>query len=107
MVTVEKAGKLKSTKRFGVRYGTTTKQRLDKVEALYKKPQACPCCLKKAIHKRASGIWECRKCGLKIAGRAFSIGGIANRNPKIVLEAEQIITKEITEEKINVQESAV
>ena len=33
----------------------------------------CPQCLNMSIKRVASGIWSCKKCGLKIAGKAYRL----------------------------------
>ena len=65
---------LGTAKRFGARYGRTPKHKLAKIEAEYrKKPQLCPYCGKQRVKRLAVGIWECRKCRAKFAGKAYTI----------------------------------
>jgi len=57
--------------RFGVRYGKGVKKKLVEVERVQKRKHKCPNCLKPGLKRVATGIWECRKCGLKFAGKAY------------------------------------
>lgn len=66
--------KVGSTGRFGVRYGKGVKKRLLKIEKAQKAKKTCPRCLKPGMKRLSPGIWECRKCGLKFAGRAYDPG---------------------------------
>ena len=68
----EKIG-LGPLKRYGVRYGKTTKVRAAKIEFEQRKPQHCPSCLKPAAKRVAVGIYQCRKCNAKFTGRAYSV----------------------------------
>ncbi|MBT4110443.1 50S ribosomal protein L37ae [Candidatus Woesearchaeota archaeon] len=61
------------TKRFGARYGRKPRKKLTKVESQYKGKQKCPYCNKEGIKRVAIGIWQCRKCEVKFAGRAYTI----------------------------------
>ena len=61
---VGKAGK------FGSRYGLRIRRRYLKAES--KKSDVCPSCDKKQLKRLASGIWECKKCGVKYAAGAYS-----------------------------------
>lgn len=61
--------KIGSAGRFGVRYGRKVKTRIALVEKT--KKFSCPSCKRKVLKREASGIWQCRKCGLKIAGKAY------------------------------------
>ena len=61
-----------STKRFGVRYGRTSKQKLDKVESSAKAKYACPYCKAKKVKKKQAGIWECSNCNKTFTGKAYS-----------------------------------
>jgi len=60
-----------STRRFGARYGSTVRKRVEKIEQKKKARYTCPNCRKKALEWEAVGIWVCRKCGFKMAGAAF------------------------------------
>ena len=64
---------LGSVKRFGVRYGRTTKHRLAKIERQQKAPQKCPYCLKLGAKRIAVGIFHCPKCNSKFTGKAFTV----------------------------------
>ena len=67
--------KLGSAGRFGARYGRRLKRKISDVEAIQKSKHKCPFCIKSGGVKRvASGIWYCRTCGAKYAGRAYEPG---------------------------------
>lgn len=67
-----KADKLSTTKRFGARYGKRNKKKLDKIERIHRSRQECPYCLYRQVKRVSLGVWLCRKCGVKFAGRAYS-----------------------------------
>jgi large subunit ribosomal protein L37Ae len=60
--------------RFGVRYGKGVKKRVIEIESVQRGKHVCPHCLKPGLKRLASGIWYCKKCGLKIAGKAYEVG---------------------------------
>ncbi len=64
-----------TTKRFGVRYGRTVKQKLAKIEASSKAKHKCPFCAAQKVKKKQAGIWECAKCGKIFTGRAYELTG--------------------------------
>lgn len=57
--------------RLGARYGRRVRQSLIKIEKEKSKKTACPNCLKTRVSREAAGIWMCRSCGLKFAGKAY------------------------------------
>ena len=59
--------------RFGIRYGKGVKKRLVEIESVQKAKHVCPNCMKPTLKRKASGVWEGRKCGMKIAGRAYDV----------------------------------
>lgn len=61
--------KIGSAGRFGVRYGRKVKMKIAGLET--KKKFSCPDCKKNVLKREAPGIWKCRKCGLKVAGKAY------------------------------------
>ena len=66
--------KVGSSGRFGARYGKGVKKRIVAIESIEKKKHACPSCLKPGMKRLASGIWKCKKCGLKVAGKSYEPG---------------------------------
>ena len=73
MLTVIDAMKPKLSGRFGARYGK--KIRMAAVEAGRKAHAryTCPFCSRRAVRRKAAGIWQCRKCGAKIASGAYEL----------------------------------
>ena len=63
----------KSTNRLGVRYGRTIRSKLEKIERKQKTLYTCPKCNNKSVKRIAVGIWECKKCFNKIAGKAYEL----------------------------------
>lgn len=61
------------TKRFGARYGRRTKKAFAKIESQHRGKHKCPYCNKEAVKREAVGIWECKKCFVKFAGKAYTI----------------------------------
>lgn len=61
------------TKRFGARYGRKPRNKCAKVESQLKAIKKCPYCNKDGIKRIAVGIWNCEKCNVKFAGKAYSI----------------------------------
>lgn len=65
---------VKSTGRFGSRYGRKIRRLIAEIESQYRnKRLICPFCNYKAVKRIAFGIWYCEKCGKKFAGKAYSI----------------------------------
>lgn len=65
--------KRSSTKRFGVRYGRSNRDKLAAVEDLHRGWHKCPYCSKEAVKRESAGIWECHKCRARFAGRAYTM----------------------------------
>ncbi len=63
--------KVKSTGRFGTRYGSTIRKRVRRVEERSKATYKCPSCLKMALKREGLGIWKCTVCGDKRTGGAW------------------------------------
>lgn len=64
---------MSSIKRFGARYGRTTKEKFRNIEDLQRAKHKCPYCQKAGVKRIAAGIWQCRKCNVKFAGKAYTI----------------------------------
>lgn len=69
MPKTKKAG---STGRWGPRYGRKIRGLVAAVERQQKSKHRCPSCLKQALKRVATGIWECRKCSQKFCGGAYT-----------------------------------
>lgn len=53
------------------RYGIKIRRRIDEILREKRKVYKCPNCKRMALRRTASGIWECKKCGFKIASKAY------------------------------------
>lgn len=56
--------------RFGTRYGTKIRARINKLHA--ERDTSCPACLRNSLKRESAGIWKCSKCGVKFAGKAYT-----------------------------------
>jgi len=68
-----KTKKVKSSGRFGARYGKSVRTKITNIESKQRKKQRCPFCKKLGIKRQSKGIWECKKCGKKFASNTFYI----------------------------------
>ena len=59
------------TGKYGVRYGRTIRKRVLSVMEEKTAAHQCPSCLRPSVKREAPGIWFCKKCGMKFAGKAF------------------------------------
>jgi large subunit ribosomal protein L37Ae len=69
MVT-KKAG---SSGRFGPRYGTRIRRAVKNVEVEQHRKQLCPVCRTGVMKRLSKGIYACKKCNAKIAGKAYTL----------------------------------
>ena len=65
--------KKKSLKGLGARYGIKIRKEYTKIHMQLKEKRICPDCGSKQFGRKAVGIWECKKCGFKVAGTAYDI----------------------------------
>lgn len=56
-----------SSKRFGARYGSKIRENVDEAES---HDAECPECGGE-LEREAAGIWECRECGIRLAGGSY------------------------------------
>ena len=61
-----------SAGRFGPRYGRFIRKRVVETEKISRAAHNCPRCDMMAVKRQGTGIWECRKCGFKFAGGAYT-----------------------------------
>ena len=58
--------------RFGVRYGRKIRKKVSEIDREKKKRHICPKCKMPYVKRLASGIWICKKCGTKFAGKSYT-----------------------------------
>jgi len=69
MAKTKKAG---SAGKFGPRYSMKARRKWAAVDRRQRLKHPCPVCQKKGVSRALAGIWECRKCGTKFTGGAYS-----------------------------------
>jgi len=66
-----KLKKVKSSGRFGARYGKKVRANVVKVESKQRIKQKCPFCSKLGVKRLSKGIWKCSKCDKKFASDTY------------------------------------
>jgi len=56
----------------GPRYGIRIRRRVVEIDRVKKASSACPKCATVTVHRVASGIFECRRCGTRFASNAYA-----------------------------------
>ncbi|MBS3107357.1 50S ribosomal protein L37ae [Candidatus Woesearchaeota archaeon] len=59
--------------RFGCRYGSRVRAKVNIVEADQRKLQKCPFCESLKAKRVSTGIYECKKCNAKFANKAYGV----------------------------------
>ena len=67
------AKKRTSLKGLGARYGIKIRKKYSLIHEVLKSKRKCPECGSIKFGRQAVGIWNCKKCGFKIAGSAYDI----------------------------------
>ena len=65
------------TGRFGPRYGTKVRKLVLEVERKLRQRYRCPSCGAAKVKRVSTSIWQCRRCGAKFAGAAYSPSALA------------------------------
>ncbi len=63
--------KVGATGWMGPRYGIRIRRRVLEIDRNRGKAAACPRCSTVTLHRVASGIFECRRCGTRYASNAY------------------------------------
>jgi large subunit ribosomal protein L37Ae len=67
----QRTKKIGPTGWMGPRYGIRIRRRVIDIDRARARPAACPRCSTMTIHRVASGIFECRRCGTRYASNAY------------------------------------
>jgi large subunit ribosomal protein L37Ae len=63
--------KVGSTGWMGSRYGIRIRRRVLEIDRERRKAAPCPRCSTTTVHRVASGVYECRRCGTKFSSGAY------------------------------------
>jgi len=83
--------KVKSTGRFGARYGVGIKKRVLKVEEKQRNLLACPFCGFKKIKRIAAGLFICKKCEAKFTGGAYESETLVGKTIKKMVNQKSFV----------------
>ncbi len=87
--------KVKSTGRFGVRYGARLRKDVRRIEEVSKALHRCPRCRLQSVKRQSVGIWKCRKCDYLFTGGAWepitNVGKRVNRTARQIEERKHEI----------------
>ncbi|MCS7137015.1 MAG: 50S ribosomal protein L37ae [Candidatus Caldarchaeum sp.] len=59
-------------KGLGSRYGSTLRKKWSEVVSASRSRYSCDKCGAKAVRRVSVGVWQCRRCGFKFAGQAYT-----------------------------------
>jgi len=57
--------------KFGPRYGTKSRKLVADIERKLRQQYKCPSCGAMRVQRVSTAIWQCGRCGVKIAGAAY------------------------------------
>ena len=83
---------INSVKRFGARYGRTSRHIVGKIEHEQRRRQKCPYCRKDKVRRVSAGIWYCESCHSKFTGKAYT---------SLSDKKQSFIKREVKEEQID------
>ncbi|QHS76769.1 60S ribosomal eL43 domain-containing protein [Saccharomyces paradoxus] len=65
------------TGKYGVRYGSSLRRQVKKLEIQQHARYDCSFCGKKTVKRGAAGIWTCSSCKKTVAGGAYTVSTAA------------------------------
>ncbi len=68
-----------------VRGGARLRELVSKANRARSSKYVCPKCQKKRVKRISNSVWECRGCGVRIAGAAYSLSTEAGSQAKKLL----------------------
>ena len=74
--------------RLGPRYGTKVRKLVLEVERKLRQSYRCPSCGAESVKRVSTSIWQCRRCGMKFAGAAYSPSAMAPAEARQAGEGE-------------------
>jgi len=89
---MKKTKKVKSSGRFGSRYGVGIRKRITKVEERQNTVATCPFCKFKRIQRKAAGLFKCKKCGATFTGGAYESETLIGRTIKKMVTQKSFAT---------------
>ena len=84
--------------RYSSRYGVRARTIIRNIEVIQRSKHVCPSCGNKKVKRISTGIWQCRKCGVKYAGGAYIPVTEAGQNVDKMLKGEFELPEVPTEE---------
>lgn len=63
--------------KYGVRYGSSLRKQIKKMEITQHATYTCSFCGKDSVRRKAVGIWTCRSCNKTMAGGAWTVATTA------------------------------
>ncbi|MEM2874553.1 MAG: 50S ribosomal protein L37ae [Candidatus Hadarchaeales archaeon] len=58
--------------KYGPRYGTKIRKLALEIERKLRRKYRCPRCGAQRVKRISTSIWQCSKCGVKLAGGAYT-----------------------------------
>ncbi|MDD3160160.1 MAG: 50S ribosomal protein L37ae [Candidatus ainarchaeum sp.] len=87
-----KTKKVRSTGRFGSRYGVGIKKRVLKVEDKQNSLTPCPFCGFDRIKRESAGLYNCTKCNAKFTGGAYVVETLIGKTVKKIIAQKTFVT---------------
>lgn len=78
---------LGGAKTWGARYGRRLRERVAAIKKLTSAKSKCPYCHYDAVRRLATGIFFCKKCEAKFAGKAYAPAKSISIRAKVATEA--------------------
>lgn len=73
-----------------VRYGAELRKRAEAVDKQRTARYICPKCGKRSVRRRGHSLWECRSCGARFAGGAYSLTtAIGESGMRLIADAKK------------------
>lgn len=71
------------------RYGRRIRKLAGAATSRKKGTYECPKCGKRSVVRKAYALWECRSCGAKIAGGAYSLSTPAGESARRMISKDE------------------
>jgi len=71
--------------KYGTRYGSSHRKVIRKLEIAQHSKYECSFCGKQVVKRHSAGIWDCKKCGVRMAGGAWSLSTSSANQVKAAL----------------------